>query len=67
MTERGTITLSPDGSYRMENTEPFTGKRGQRVFITAVVAPEFTLENYNNLLFEAGQGEGMGEAFIATR
>ena len=62
----GTITLSPDGSYRMENTEPFTGKRGQRVFITAVVAPEFTLENYNNLLFEAGQGEGMGEAFINT-
>jgi alpha-glucoside transport system permease protein len=62
----GTITLSPDGSYRMENTEPFTGKRGQRVFIAAVVAPEFTLENYNNLLFEAGQGEGMGEAFINT-
>ncbi|MCJ8333208.1 MAG: carbohydrate ABC transporter permease [Epibacterium sp.] len=62
----GTITLSPDGSYRMENSEPFTGKRGQRVFIAAVVAPEFTLENYNNLLFEAGQGEGMGEAFINT-
>ncbi len=62
----GTITLSPDGSYRMENSEPFTGKRGQRIFIAAVVAPEFTLENYNNLLFEAGQGEGMGEAFINT-
>jgi alpha-glucoside transport system permease protein len=62
----GTITLSPDGSYRMENSEPFTGKRGQRIFIAAVVGPEFTLENYNNLLFEAGQGEGMGEAFINT-
>ncbi|MQQ09675.1 ABC transporter permease subunit [Epibacterium sp. SM1979] len=62
----GTLTLSPDGSYRMEHTEPFSGKRGQRVFITAVVPPEFTLENYNKLLFTAGQGEGMGEAFVNT-
>ncbi|CUH80163.1 L-arabinose transport system permease protein AraQ [Tritonibacter multivorans] len=62
----GTLTLSPDGGYRMENTEPFSGKRGQRVFVSAVVPPEFTLENYNNLLFKAGQGEGMGEAFINT-
>ena len=46
----GTITVQANGDYRMENTEAFSGKRGQRVFVTASAPPEFTLDNYRNVL-----------------
>ena len=62
----GTITVTVDGRYRMENTEPFTGSRGQRVFITAEVEPQFTLDNYDKVLLDEKNVEGMGGAFLAT-
>ncbi|PRX38119.1 alpha-glucoside transport system permease protein [Meinhardsimonia xiamenensis] len=46
----GTITVEANGDYRMESAEPFTGSRGQRVFVTAEIPPEFTLENYDKVL-----------------
>ncbi|MGV6849191.1 MAG: carbohydrate ABC transporter permease [Marinibacterium sp.] len=46
----GTITVQADGHYRMENTVPFEGTRGQRVFVTAKTPPEFTLANYDKVL-----------------
>lgn len=61
----GTITVQENGDYRMEHTEPFGGSRGQRVFITAEFPPEFTLENYDLMLFQ-DRAEGMGKAFINT-
>jgi alpha-glucoside transport system permease protein len=62
----GTITVTVDGRYRLENTEPFTGSRGQRVFFTAEVEPQFTLDNYDKVLFDEKNVEGMGGAFLAT-
>ena len=62
----GTITVSEDGHYRMENTEPFDGTRGQRVFVTALNPPEFTLRNYDTVLFSGVASESMGSAFINT-
>ena len=62
----GDITVTADGHYRMTNTEPFTGKRGQRVFVTATTAPEFTLRNYQNVLFDPANREGMAKAFFNT-
>ncbi|MBC6408303.1 MAG: carbohydrate ABC transporter permease [Rhodobacteraceae bacterium] len=47
------ITVEADGAYRLTNSEPLSGSRGPRVFITALVAPEFTLANYDTVL---GQG-----------
>ena len=38
----GTITVQANGDYRMEAAEAFEGSRGQRVFATASVPPEFT-------------------------
>jgi len=46
----GTITVEADGAYRMESDEPFEGRRGKRVFVTAETPPEFTLANYDTVL-----------------
>ena len=62
----GTITLNPDGSYRLENTEEFTGSRGQRIFFTATTPPEFTTANYEFMLFDERNSEGMSKAFFST-
>jgi len=62
----GTIVVSADGSYRMENNEPFTGSRGVRVFVSSALPPEFTLDNYRKVLFDPKNVEGMGQAFLTT-
>ena len=62
----GTITVTADGHYRMENSEPFSGSRGQRVFVTALSPPEFTLQNYDTVLFSGAASESMGKAFMNT-
>ncbi len=62
----GTITVQVNGDYRMENTEEFDGKRGQRVFATAKLPPEFTLENYATVLLDGSSSDSMGKAFFNT-
>lgn len=62
----GTVTVQTDGSYRMENTEAFAGKRGQRVFVVATVPPELTFENYRAMLFSDENATGMVKAFFNT-
>lgn len=62
----GDITVSVDGHYRMTNTEPFAGTRGQRIFVTAQTPPQFTLDNYRNVLFDPNNREGMAKAFFNT-
>ena len=62
----GTVTVQANGHYRMENTEPFTGTRGTRIFATATTPPEFTLRNYQHVLFDPANSEGMAKAFINT-
>ncbi|PID36959.1 MAG: alpha-glucoside ABC transporter permease [Rhodobacterales bacterium] len=60
----GTITVTADGQYRMVRTEAFSGPRGQRIFVTLRVPPQFTLNNYRHVLF-SGEG-GMLKAFYTT-
>ncbi len=62
----GNITVSVQGHYRMTNTEEFTGSRGQRIFVTAKTPPEFTLGNYQSVLFDPKNSEGMAKAFFNT-
>ncbi len=62
----GDIIVSSGGHYRMTNVEPFSGTRGQRIFVTAITPPEFTLANYKNVLFDPDNREGMLKAFINT-
>jgi len=62
----GTATVQENGDYRLEHTEAFKGKRGTRIFVTATIAPEFTTDNYKNVLFNPNNREGMAKAFINT-
>lgn len=62
----GSVTVQANGDYRMENTEEFSGKRGQRIFATAETPPEFTLNNYRNVLFDPSNSEGLAKAFFNT-
>ncbi len=62
----GTVTVDAAGNYRMENTEAFEGKRGQRMFLTAAVPPELTFENYEFMLFDPSNSQGMAKAFFNT-
>lgn len=66
LTKGGDITVSVTGHYRLTNTEEFTGSRGQRIFVTAITPPEFTLDNYRNVLFDPNNREGMTKAFFNT-
>ncbi|WP_170529818.1 carbohydrate ABC transporter permease [Ruegeria arenilitoris] len=62
----GTITVQVNGDYRMENTEEFTGSRGSRVFVTAELPPEFTLDNYHKVLLAEDSTDSMAKAFFNT-
>lgn len=60
-----TMTVQANGDYVWANTVEHSG-RGQRVFVTAVSPPEFTLNNYKNVLFDESNREGMTKAFFNT-
>ena len=60
------LTVEENGDYRLESTVALEGRRGERVFVTAETPPEFTLENYDNVLFDENNREGMAKAFFNT-
>jgi len=56
----GTLTVSEDGAYRLTSDRPFEGTVGRRLYYTAALPPQFTLENYENVL----TSEGIGQSFL---
>ena len=61
-----TLTVQDNGDYRLASADEFEGRRGERVFLTAETPPEFTLANYDNVLFDENNREGMAKAFFNT-
>lgn len=61
-----TMTVEADGSYVWRGSADEISGRGQRVFATVTAPPEFTLENYDNMLFDPSNNEGMAKAFFNT-
>ncbi|WP_424970281.1 carbohydrate ABC transporter permease [Dinoroseobacter sp. S76] len=64
--EGETITVQSDGAYVWSGNDDQMGGRGQRVFVTATTPPEFTLDNYHNMLLDPSNSEGMARAFFNT-
>jgi len=62
----GRVTVLENGDYRFEKDSAFEGRRGDRIFVTARTPPEFTLRNYQNVLFDPSNREGMSKAFFNT-
>ncbi|MEL6817060.1 MAG: carbohydrate ABC transporter permease [Pseudomonadota bacterium] len=60
-----TLVLNADGSYRYTSVEE-PGRRGQRVFVTAVLPPDFTGENYGTVLLSGSGQDNMATAFYNT-
>ena len=60
-----TMTVQANGDYRWTSPTELTG-RGQRVFATAVTPPEFTFDNYDTMLLDDSNAEGMAKAFFNT-
>ncbi|MCY3877232.1 MAG: carbohydrate ABC transporter permease [Rhodobacteraceae bacterium] len=61
-----TVTLEVNGDFRFTATESQEGKRLPRVFTTATTPPDFTLANYDKMLFDEKNIEGMAKAFFNT-
>lgn len=61
-----TLTLEANGDYVWRGTEDQISGRGQRVFVTAEAPPEFTTENYKNILFGGSTTDSMSQAFFNT-
>ncbi len=61
-----TITVQANGDYEWRGNDDQISGRGQRVFVTAESDPEFTLRNYDNMLFDEDNVEGMANAFFNT-
>lgn len=56
-----TLSVAPDGSYRIESPTRFEG-RSPRIFVTARTPPSFTSDNYAKVI----GAEGLGRAFLNT-
>jgi alpha-glucoside transport system permease protein len=57
---KGTLTIDRNGDYRLVTNEVPTGRNGRRIYYTAALPPEFTLQNYERVL----TSEGIGQSFI---
>ena len=60
-----TLTVAENGDYIWTGETPMEG-RGQRAFVTSETPPEFTFDNYRNVLFNPSNIEGMSKAFFNT-
>ena len=60
------ITVQANGDYEWRGNDEQIAGRGQRVFATVTAQPEFTLANYDKMLFDESNVEGMAKAFFNT-
>lgn len=61
-----TFVIEEDGDYVWSGNDEQISGRGQRAFVTAISPPEFTLDNYDNILFSGTGGDNMARAFMNT-
>ena len=60
------ITVQANGDYVWRGNDVQLSGRGQRVFVTARAPPEFTLANYDWMLFDKKNVQGILQAFFNT-
>jgi alpha-glucoside transport system permease protein len=61
-----TLTVQADGSYVLSSPVTWEGERLPRVFSSAATPPDFTTDNYNNVLFSPLAGQTIFQAFMNT-
>jgi len=61
-----TMTLQENGDYVWSGNDDQISGRAQRLFMTAVSPPEFTLRNYDQILFSGNATDSMAKGFFNT-
>lgn len=61
-----TFSLDAEGNYIWSGNDEQISGRGQRAFVTAVSPPEFTTENYVNIMTSGDSNDNMAKAFFNT-
>jgi alpha-glucoside transport system permease protein len=61
-----TLTVAADGGYILTSPVTTEGTRLPRVFATAATPPEFTMDNYETVVFSPLAGQSIGQAFLNT-
>ncbi|MBA4352038.1 MAG: ABC transporter permease [Rhodobacter sp.] len=61
-----TVAVQADGSYVLTSPVSTEGTRLPRIFTTAATPPEFSLNNYNTVLFSPMAGQSIFQAFMNT-
>lgn len=64
--EGRTLMVANDGLFTLHSPTTMADMRMPRIFITAAVPPEFTTQNYANVLFSPLAGQSIGQAFLNT-
>lgn len=60
------LIVQPDGSYALTSAATMADARLPRVFLTASTPPEFTTENFTNVISSPMAGQSIGQAFLNT-
>jgi alpha-glucoside transport system permease protein len=60
------LTVTEDSSFTLTSSTSTEGTRLPRVFLTATSPPEFTLDNYREVLTSSTAGAGILQSFINT-
>jgi alpha-glucoside transport system permease protein len=60
------LTVDEAGAYVLSSPVSLGDQRLPRIFSTAAAPPEFTLQNYRNILLEPRNVDGMSRAFFST-
>ena len=61
-----TLTVGADGSFALTSPATMADLRMPRVFATASTPPEFTVDNYTNVISSPLAGQSIGQAFLNT-
>jgi alpha-glucoside transport system permease protein len=61
-----TITVQSNGDYEWRGNDEQMAGRGQRIFATVTAPPDFTTENYDQVLFSGNSTDSMAKAFFNT-
>ncbi len=61
-----TLTVQADGAYVLSSPVTTEGTRLPRIFATASTPPEFTTNNYSNVISSPLAGQSIGQAFLNT-
>jgi len=60
------LSVDEAGAFRLTSATSLKDMRLPRVFATAATPPEFTLRNYQTVLFTPSAGQSIGQAFLNT-